>query len=64
MATQSQILRAATPVQTILFPLELRSWHGQVHKLDISFDNLIFQIQKESNCHLIWWIGLEIKDFD
>lgn len=64
MATQSQILHAATPVQTILYPLEPRSWHCQVHKHDINFDNLIFQIQKESNCHLIWWIGLKIKNFD
>lgn len=64
MATQSQILCPATPVQTILFPLELKYSHCQVHKLDINFDNLIFQVQKESNCHLIWWIGLKIKGLD
>lgn len=64
MATQSQILDPATPVQTILFPLELGSWHCWVHKPDINFDNLIFQVQKDFNCHLIWWIALKIRDFD
>lgn len=47
MATQSQILDPTTPVQTILFPLELGSWHCWVHKPDINFNNLIFQVQKD-----------------